>query len=94
VTSEDGTIKRELAMTVTLNLPPDVEAGLLAQARSEGLAVADYVQNLVRKEIAATVHAGAQPVGKRKRLSELFAVLQGVDIDLTRNPSMGRAVNL
>ena len=31
---------------------------------------------------------------KRKRLSELFAVLQGSDIDLTRNPSPGRPVNL
>ena len=31
---------------------------------------------------------------KKKRLSELFAVLRGSDIDLTRNPSTGRPVSL
>jgi hypothetical protein len=31
---------------------------------------------------------------KRKRLSELFATLRDVDIDLSRNPSTGRPVNL
>jgi hypothetical protein len=30
----------------------------------------------------------------KKRLSELFAVLRGSDIDLTRNPSTGRPVSL
>ena len=40
-------------MTVTLNFPPDIEAGLLAQAQAEGLAVSEYVQNLVRGQIAA-----------------------------------------
>jgi hypothetical protein len=34
-------------MTVTIELPPDIEAGLLAQARAEGMNVSDYVQNLV-----------------------------------------------
>ena len=84
-------------MTVTIELPPDIEAGLLAQARAEGLDVADYVRNLVRKEIAANVHAESQPVQpmqKKKRLSELFATLHGVEIDFNRNPSRGRPVNL
>jgi hypothetical protein len=38
-------------MTVTIELPPDIEAGLLAQAQAEGLAVSEYVQNLVRGQI-------------------------------------------
>ena len=84
-------------MTVTIDFPPDIEASLFAQAQAQGLEVADYVRNLVRKDVAANVHTGSQsahPVKKRKRLSELFAVLQGVDIDLCRNPSTGRPVNL
>jgi len=31
---------------------------------------------------------------KKKRLSELFSVLRGSDIDLDRNPSTGRPVSL
>jgi hypothetical protein len=84
-------------MTVTIEVPPDIEAGLLAQAGAEGLDVADYVRNLVRKEIAANVRVESQPaqlVRKKKRLSELFAKLRGVDIEFSRNPSTGRPVNL
>jgi len=84
-------------MTVTIELPPDIEAGLLAQAQAEGLDVADYVRNLVRKEIAANAHVlslHAPPLQRKKRLSELFATLRGVDIDFSRNPSSGRPVNL
>lgn len=39
-------------MTVTIELPPDIEAGLLAQAQAEGLDVAEYVRDLVRKQLA------------------------------------------
>ena len=84
-------------MTVTLDFPPDLEAGLLAQAQAEGLDVAEYVRNLVRKEVTAKVQTESEPgrpTNKRKRLSELFSVLQGVDIDLDRNPSTGRPVDL
>ena len=48
-------------MNVTLNLPPDVEAGLLAQAQAEGLAVSEYVQNLVRGQLAVRSGTGAKP---------------------------------
>jgi hypothetical protein len=40
-------------MTFTIELPPDIEAGLLARAQAEGLDVSRYVQNLVRSQIAA-----------------------------------------
>jgi hypothetical protein len=46
-------------MTVTIELPPDIEAGLLAQAQAEGVAVSDYVQNLVRGQIAAKLAANS-----------------------------------
>ena len=44
-------------MTVTINLPPDIEAGLLAQAEAEGVGVSDYLQNLVRSQIEAKLGA-------------------------------------
>lgn len=43
-------------MTVTIKFPPDIEAGLLTQARAEGIGVADYVQNLVRRQIMTEVN--------------------------------------
>jgi hypothetical protein len=41
-------------MTVTIKLPPEIEAGLLAQA--QGLDVSDYIENLVRGQV---IGAGA-----------------------------------
>jgi hypothetical protein len=40
-------------MTLTIEMPPDIEAGVLAQAQAEGVAVSDYLQNLVREQIVA-----------------------------------------
>lgn len=45
-------------MNITIEFPPEVEAGLLAQARAEGLGVADYVLNLVRGQLTARPAAG------------------------------------
>jgi len=49
--------QRNTQMTLTIQFPPDLEAGLLAQARAEGLDVSDYVQNLVRGQILAKTSA-------------------------------------
>jgi hypothetical protein len=40
-------------VTVTLNLKPEVEAGLLAQAQATGMTLEAYLQQLVEKEISA-----------------------------------------
>jgi hypothetical protein len=45
-------------MTVTIELPPDIEAGLLAQAQAEGLAVSEYLENLVRGQVSGQGGAG------------------------------------
>lgn len=42
-------------MTIELDLPPEIEAGLLAQAQAEGLALSEYVQNLLRDQLNARV---------------------------------------
>ena len=44
-------------MTVTIEVPPDMEAGLVAQAQAEGLDVSRYVQNLVHGQIVARSNA-------------------------------------
>ena len=54
-------------MTVTIDFPPDIKAGLIAQPQAEGLEVADYVRNLVRKDIAQNGHAGSQPAQPEKK---------------------------
>ncbi len=40
-------------MKVTIELPPDIEAGVHAQAQVQGLDVSAYVQNLVREQVTA-----------------------------------------
>jgi hypothetical protein len=37
-------------MTVTIELPPEIEADLVSKARAEGLALPEYVQLLLRKQ--------------------------------------------
>lgn len=45
-------------MTVTLNLKPEVEAGILAQAVAHGMAVEEYILSLVEE---AAVAGAAKP---------------------------------
>lgn len=42
-------------MTVKLELNPEVEAGLLAQAEARGLSLEDYLQQVLRERSAAPV---------------------------------------
>jgi len=44
-------------MTLTIELPPEIEAGLLAQADAQGLALPQYVQLLLREQFPAGVSA-------------------------------------
>jgi hypothetical protein len=36
-------------MTVTIELPPEIEASLMAKAEAQGLPLPEYVKNLLRK---------------------------------------------
>ncbi len=40
-------------MMLTVEVPPDVEAGLLAQAEAQGLDMPSYVENVLRREAMA-----------------------------------------
>jgi hypothetical protein len=40
-------------VTVTLNLKPEIEAGLLAQAQATGVSLENYLQQLVEKQLSS-----------------------------------------
>jgi hypothetical protein len=48
-------------MTVTLNLKPEVEAGLLAQAQASGMTVEEYLLSLVKGVVLPARHEGLSP---------------------------------
>jgi hypothetical protein len=83
--------------TDAIHMPPDLLAQARQAATEEHRPADELVSDAVRRYLqerkqAASVSTG-EPV-KRKRLSELFAPLRGLDIDFSRNPSTGRPVDL
>jgi len=87
-------------MTITLDIQPEIERGLLAQAQARGLTLTDYVKEIVARE--AHVFEGADNASQSevKNLFELFAPVRGlltddeIDRCFSRNPSTGRPVDL
>jgi hypothetical protein len=39
-------------MTVTINLPAEIEASLVAQAQAHGMALPQYVENILREQVS------------------------------------------
>lgn len=79
-------------MSMKLELPPEVRAGLLAQAQANGLSLEAYAEKVLR-ERAAT---GKPRASGRKSLARLFAEspLKGLDLKFERDPDMGLPVKL
>ena len=77
-------------MTLTIELPDNLEAALKAQANAQGISEAGYVRTVLERDLMASLPAGT----KKKRLSELFSPLRGLDVDFSRNPSTGRPIKL
>ncbi|MBL8210434.1 MAG: hypothetical protein JNK87_06975 [Bryobacterales bacterium] len=79
-------------MTITLELPPDVEQGLLVQARAKGLTLTGYLEEIARRE----AHQGSVPAVPTTTLVEFFrsSPLVGLELDLERDPDVGRDVSL
>jgi len=48
--------KGDLIMTITLDLAPDVEQGLLVQARAKGVSIADFVDYFKSSGARRNVH--------------------------------------
>ena len=76
-------------MTLKLELTPTVESSLLAQAQEHGLSLEAYAVLVLQERSAA---APNRP--HKKSLVELFEPLRGLHLDLSRNPSTGRPVDL
>jgi len=76
-------------MTVKLELTPEFEAGLLAQAQARGLSLEVYAAQLLQRSAPPS-----KPRAGKKSLVELFAPLRGLNLDFGRNPSVGRPVDL
>jgi hypothetical protein len=77
-------------VTVKLELKPEVEAGLLAQAHARGLSLEAYVDLVLQ-----TAATSKRPPG-RKSLAQLFAEspFKGLDLRFDRDPDTGRPVKL
>jgi hypothetical protein len=83
-------------LTITLNLQPEIEKGLLAQAEAKGVSLTDYVQEIVTREVHVSESA---PASEAKNLFDLFAPVRGlltdeeVDTLFARNRSFSRPVD-
>lgn len=71
-------------MTVTLDLKPDVEKSLVAQAQERGVSLHDYLQEIVTK--AATTSSDSPLATKAANLSDLLlnSPFAGANLDLER----------
>jgi hypothetical protein len=77
-------------MPMKLELKPEMEAGLLAQAQARGLSLDAYLD-----QVLPNAAAPQRPAG-RKSLSRLFSEspLKGLDLKFERDPDNGRPVEL
>jgi len=84
-------------VTLTLNLNPEVEKGLMERAQARGVSLDDYIQELVAKEAGLPVAAEPDPTHKRfDNLSDLLldSPFAGANLDLERSKDYPRPVDL
>lgn len=82
-------------MVITINVEPEVEAQLTAQAEARGMDVRTYAASLLEKAAHATpMHEEAKP--RKQSLSEFFmnSPLAGSELDLERGRDTGRDIDL
>lgn len=78
-------------MTLNINLPSDVEQGLLAKAQTLGLSLADFAEEVLTRE--------AKPQEPRRRtgqeIIDACARVRGLadELEAARNPSPSRSVD-
>ena len=87
-------------MTITLDLKPEIEKGLLDQAHLHGVSLIEFAQEVLAREARVTSSSpSVAPASEANNLYELFAPVRGlltdeeVDTLFTRNPSSARPVN-
>ena len=70
-------------MTVKVELPPDVQAGLLAQARESGLSLEAYVEQVLLERSCEAAHPAltrSQIAGQRIRELRKGVTLGGISV--------------
>ena len=82
------------AITITLDITPELQAELARQAAAHGSAVEAYAASLLEEAVHLPAAAPQHPRGKSLR--EVFDAVRGLadDIAFSRNPSTGRIVDL
>lgn len=90
-------------MTLTIDLQPEIERCLLAQAQENGVSLAEHAREiLARAAVVKTIETPAANSGKAseaKNLYELFAPVRGlltddeIDLYFSRTPSASRPVD-
>jgi hypothetical protein len=88
-------------MTVKLELKPEIEANLIAQARARGLSLESYLDQLlqsaaIERDVFATQAQRHDRPKNKKSLAQLFAdsPFKGLDLDFERDADTGRPVTL
>ena len=85
-------------MTITLDLQPDIERGLLAQAQLRGVSLEDYVRQIVTREahLSPPVSLARQAANLMELCEPVRGLLTDCEIDTVfrRNPSISRPIDL
>lgn len=87
-------------MIITIDLQPDVERSLAAQAGARGVSLTEYVTEIVAREAHAPDAAGPMSPLEATNLLDLLAPVRGlltdqeIDTLFSRNPSTSRPVDL
>jgi hypothetical protein len=81
-------------MTVTLDLDPEIEEGLLAQARERGISLGDYLREIVAGQARGFAASPAEP--PQKRLIDVLTTtpFAGSELNIQRSRDYPRAVDL
>ena len=83
-------------MTITFDLQPEFEEGLLAQAEARGVSITDYVKELVAREAHVLEAPVITHAPEAKNLVELFAnsPFNGLNMEFERDRDYGREIEL
>lgn len=81
-------------MSIILELPPEIEKSLLAQAQAHGVSLSAYVQEIVARE-ARTGDSASSP-NEANNLLELFEMspFKGLSMEFERDRDYGREIDL
>lgn len=81
-------------MTIILDLNPETEKSLVAQANQRGVSLHDYLQQIIAREAGLSVVS--QPTPRAENLSDLLlnSPFAGANLDLERYQDYPRPTDL